>query len=290
MVHSGRAEEMARAQVGMWVYWFKGDRIAGAVDWVSRTRSSVHSASLEFLAGLFAFQTGDFPILSEVLPAALQGFREDDDTFGQALALTFGSLGADDPEQGYQLLDEALHLVGDSDPALRMIALLFQSMLDSQAGHLDEALRHREEVLLVAHRTELPELTAWAKWNLGWTYLAMGKEEKSAALWSEAFDHMAGARYQEGVASTADGIAMCELRAGRLERAATLLGAASATFERIGTVPWIEAGIVVEAALADLRRDLGDELFERNYGLGREFGFDQTIALTAEAIDDLSDV
>lgn len=287
-VESRRVEEMARSQVEMWVYWFKGDRIAGAVDWVTRVRKTIRSASLDFLAGLLAFQTGDFDLAAEVMPAALHGFRNQGDTTGEALALTFGAVAVEDPAVGHQMLTEARQLANEVHSVVLVLISLFESSLDTQVGDLEAALRNRLEALEATERAGLPELIAWGKWNLGWTVMALGEAGRATQLWADTFDYMAGARYQEGVASTADGIALCELDAGRAGRAVQLLGAASATFERIGTVRWLEAAAMVEKASFELRRDLGDEAYEELYNEGHQLSFDQVIELTASSIEDLT--
>jgi hypothetical protein len=71
--------------------------------------------------------------------------------------------------------------------------------------------------------------------------------------------------------------------AGRLERAATILGAAAALREALGTpLPPVERD-EHEARLAAVRGGLGEETFHANWNAGRAMDWEQA---AAAALDD----
>lgn len=285
----GRVEDMAEALLSMWIYWFRGDRVVDAVGWVEKARELMDSPSIDWLSGFFAFQTGDFPKLAERTTSALEGFRYRGDPHGQALALTFGALAREEPEDAYAMLAEAHELFDDSDPIGRFLALLFESIIDFQVGDLETSMSRREEVMRLSVGLEMPELIAWMHWNLALSSYGTGQLDKAADLFARAFSHMAEENYQEGVASVAVGAGLCEIEAGNLERGVTLLGAADATFERIGTVIWFEAAFHVDAARKRLEEEIGKAEFDRLHSEGHQLGFAETIDLTAEALEALTE-
>ncbi|MFZ0014881.1 MAG: AAA family ATPase [Acidimicrobiia bacterium] len=286
-LQSGRVEDMAEVTKQMWVYWFKGDRIGPAVDWVAEADKKLKSPVLDWLAGFLAFQQGDFETVFTRMAKARAGFEEADDDLGLALALTFGATVIEDPEQAHSMLDRALGLFGSGSPVGEFMAVVFKSIVDFQTGDIEASLRRRESALASIDDIGLDELTAWARWNLAWAYYAVGEFSEALSSFGFAFEYMAADGYQEGVASSAEGVALIDIAAGNVERGLRTLGGASAAFERIGTVSWMEAGFHVGQNSESLSAEIGQSEFDRLIGEGRSLTFDGLIDVTREALEQL---
>ena len=287
-LESGSAERMGAVLSAMWIYWFRGDRVADATDWVEKAHAQTQDPHITWLSGFFAFQTGDFARLAERMPVAYEGFRELGDEHGQALALTFQAAGERDPDKAHEMVDEALEVFDESEPVGRFVAIIFKSVVDFMVGDMETSLRRREEAMKLSDGLEMPELVAWMHWNLAWSYYGTGRYGEAAARFQQAFEYMAAENYQEGVASSAVGAGLCDLQAGRYERGLRLFGAADATFDRIGTVIWPEAAVHLEAASERVKQEAGEPFFDEHYSAGRKLSFVETIDLTAEALNELT--
>jgi predicted ATPase/class 3 adenylate cyclase len=286
-LESGRFDDMAEVTKAMWVYWFKGDRIAPAVDWLSDAGDTHRTPVVDWLVGFFAFQQGDFQTLATRMPAALAGFEESGDQLGTALALTFGGPAIEDPESAHAMLDRAGELFGESAPIGGFMVAIFKSVVDFQTGDFEMCLRRREAALARVDKLGLDEMTAWIHWNLAWAYYAVGRFDDAGDSFGIAFEYMAADNYQEGVASSAEGIALLDIKAGNVERGLHLLGGATAAFDRIGTASWFEAGFHVGQTTETLRSEVGSDEFDRSFAEGRALTFAELIDLTAEALDSL---
>lgn len=287
-LESGSPERMGAVLLAMWIYWFRGDRVADATDWVEKAHARTQDPNITWLSGFFAFQTGHFARLAERMPIAYEGFRELGDEHGQALALTFQAAGERDPEKAHQMVDKALEVFDESEPVGRFVAIIFKSVVDFMVGDIETSLHRREEAMKLSAGLEMPELVAWMHWNLAWSYYGTGRYGEAANRFQQAFEYMAAENYQEGVASSAVGAGLCEINAGRYERGLRLFGAAEKTFERIGTVIWPEAEVHLEAARERLKQEAGESFFDEHYSAGRELSFVETIDLTAEALSELT--
>lgn len=284
----GRVDDMAEACLRMWVYWFRGDRIGPAVEWVHRVDHETSSPYLDWLAGFFAFQAGDFETLASKMSAARQGFEDNGDRLGLALARTFGAMAVDDPNVGYSMLDAAHEYFRESnDLTGQLIGPLFQSTIDFQAGDTESALRRREEGLEAARGIGLPELEAWMYWNLAWSYYEFERYEDALDSLARSFEFMATDAYQEGVAASVEGIALLAIRAGLAQKGVRLLGAAQTIYDRIGTVTWFEAATHVAAATSELKGKVGEEQYGQWFEDGRQLGISETVDLTYLVLSEL---
>jgi len=279
---------MGAVLAAMWIYWFRGDRVADASDWVEKAHAQTEDPNITWLSGFFAFQTGDFARVAERMPAAYEGFRQLGDQHGQALARTFQAAGEHDSDEAHEMVDEALEVFDESEPVGRFVAIIFKSVVDFMAGDIETSLRRREEAMKLSAGLEMPELVAWMHWNLAWSYYGTGQYGEAAKRFQQAFEYMAAENYQEGVASSAVGAGLCDVQAGRQERGLRLFGAADTTLDRIGTVIWPEAAIYLEAAKERIKQEAGEPFFDEHYSAGRALSFVETIDLTAEALSDLN--
>jgi tetratricopeptide (TPR) repeat protein len=248
---------------------------------VRRAEQATSSPYLDWLAGFFAFQTGDFEVLAARMAVARNGFEENGDQHALALARMFGAMAVDDPGAGYEMLGAAnAHFSEAGDLVGRLRGPLFQSIIDSQTGDMDAALRRREMGLEASRGIGLPELEAWMYWNLAWSYYGAGRYEEALDAQARSFDYMAGDAYQEGVASSSEGIALLAIRAGLTEKGVQLLGGAKSIFDRIGTVTWFEAAMHIEAGIAELKGRIGEAQYDQWFAEGRELGFSEMVDLT----------
>jgi hypothetical protein len=185
------------------------------------------------------------------------------------------------------MLERADELFGENAPVGRFMVAIFKSVVDFQTGDFEMCLRRREEALATVDKLGLDEMTAWIHWNLAWAYYAVGRFDEAGNSFGIAYEYMAADSYQEGVASSAEGIALLDIRAGNVERGLHLLGGANAAFDRIGTVSWFEAGFHVGQTTESLRSEVGSDEFDRCVAEGKTLTFAELIDLTAEALDSL---
>ncbi len=147
-------------------------------------------------------------------------------------------------------------------------------------GDSEPALRMRRELLGWAEAKDV--MIPWSEWNLALALLAVGQINDAALHNRQALERMVIDGYQEGIASTADVVAVVQHRGGESEQALRLLGGAESVWATLGAYRWPEATYLVEATLAEAREKLGDVECDRLLAEGRSMSLEALIELASQ--------
>jgi len=277
---AGRATEMANATYTIWPYWFNGDRAAEAATWVEEADQLATSPQLDWLAGFFAFQKGDFETATDRLQRAMTGFTEAGDISGMNMTRTFAATLGEDPAENEAMLQEAhAYFDGQGQTILRYAAETFIGVNVAMSGDLERALEVRLATLAEWDTLGYPMLTGWSNWNVAASMLSLQRWDEAAGHSMLTLEIMAGRNYQEGIASAACVIAVVDANQGRGERATLIIGACNAIFDRLGIAVWFEVAARIAEVVASLRDQFGDAEFDRLETEGRALGVDELIDL-----------
>ncbi len=274
-----RATEMANATYTIWPYWFNGDRSAEATTWVAEADQIATSPQLDWLAGFFAFQKGDFEAAADRLQRAMIGFTEAGITEGVNLTRIFVAILGEDPAENEAMLQQALTYFEQGRTISRYVAETFIGVNVAMSGDLERALEVRLATLTESDTLGYPTLTGWSNWNVAASMLSLQRWEEAASHSMLALEIMAERNYHEGIASAAFVVAVVDAKQGRGERAALIIGACNAIFDRIGIAVWFEVAAHIAQAVASLREQFGDAEFDRLKAEGRALGVDELIDL-----------
>ncbi len=255
----GRGADMVQALCLFWVYWFNADIGVTAIDWLRRADQVIDTPYMDWFAGFYAFQSGDFPSLARRMQSAMRGFEELGDAGALAQAQTFAGAAIEDAEESRRVLESAAaYFASQRSGISHFLPSLFLSNNSVQRGEIEEATALRRKVLDWAQRAEYHILIAWSHWNLALTLLALGRVEEAEGHVGECLDYFIDDRYQEGTASAADLVGVFESLRGNHAFAATIFGASQAIFDRLEVARWFESQMQVQQALERARQTLGE--------------------------------
>ena len=277
---AGRTTEMANASYTIWPYWFNGDRAAEAATWAEEADQVASSPELDWLGGFFAFQKGDFETAADRFHRAMTGFIEAGDISGMNMTRTFAATLGEDPGENEAMLQEALTYFEEEGRTIaHYVAGIFIGVNIAMTGDQERALELRLSNLAESDRLEYPMLTGWSDWNVAVSMLSFQRWDEAAAHSRLTLKIMVERNYHEGIASAAFLIAVVDANQGRGERAAMIIGACNAIFDRIGIAVWFEAAAYVAEVVASLRDQFGDAEFDRLETEGRALGVDELVEL-----------
>ncbi|MCZ6460897.1 MAG: hypothetical protein O6705_01505, partial [Actinobacteria bacterium] len=275
-----RATEMANATYTIWPYWFNGDRSTEAATWVAEADQIATSPQLDWLAGFFAFQKGDFETAIDRLQRAMTGFTEAGITEGVNLTRIFVAILDEDPAENEAMLQEAHAYFDEQGQTIfRYVAEVFIGVNAAMSGDLERALEVRLATLTESDRLGYPTLTGWSNWNVAASMLSLQRWDEAARHSMLTLEIMAERNYQEGIASAAFVIAVVDAKQGRGERATLIIGAGNAIFDRLGIAVWFEVAAHIAEVVASLREQFGDAEFDRLEAEGRALGVDELVDL-----------
>jgi DNA-binding CsgD family transcriptional regulator/tetratricopeptide (TPR) repeat protein len=231
--------------------------------------------------GLVSLIEGNFVAAREVLQRSLDIRRTTKDRL--ALPVTLSNLGdiavyEGDFENAERLHMEAFEIRRDfgnkrglalSCHSLGQLAL-FGKRWDDATAWFRTGLQHSDDINDAYSRASLMMGVGLLETRQG--RLAKAAEALGTSL--RTFRQMGSRRM---MAEAVDAIAEIALRAGRREQAAQMLGATSEMRRqnRIGFMA--RSRRWVEAVMARVKQELGEQAFETNIGLGRRHGFDQIV-------------
>ena len=275
-----RIAEMVDVVCHIWVYWFNGDRAGSAAQWVSMADPASDSAKLDWLVGFFAFQGGDYETAVTRMARAIESFQDAGDTQWEAMSQVFAAPLIDDLDASREMLEAALDNFETN--GLEIEAFLSKLFLSHNAlarGEAERALRMRKELLAGMKSKGIAVLVAWSEMNLALALIAVGRIDEADEHNRRALAYMVSDGYQEGIASSADLVAVVQFHRGEADRALRLIGASQSVLDALGVDRWPEATIVVETMLAQARNDLGDAECERLLSEGRALSLSALIEL-----------
>ena len=238
------------------------------------------SPQLDWLAGFFAFQKGDFETAIDRLQRAMTGFTEAGITEGVNLTRIFVAILDEDPAENEAMLQEAHAYFDEQGQTIfRYVAEVFIGVNAAMSGDLERALEVRLATLTESDRLGYPTLTGWSNWNVAASMLSLQRWDEAARHSMLTLEIMAERNYQEGIASAAFVIAVVDANQGRGERATLIIGACNAIFDRLGIAVWFEVAAHIAEVVPSLREQFGDAEFDRLQAEGRALGVDELVDL-----------
>ena len=180
-------------------------------------------------------------------------------------------------EQGADEVEQAAAVLWDIG-GFRVLVMLYSSAAVNaiKAGDLKRALAWLDKALSLAREHEGPLMVCVVCGHLGLAALLMGDLDRARTAFAEHLE--LAQKHRFGVAARGlAGLAAIEMRAGNLERAARLLGAATATG------PWDADADVTEELeqkfFSPARARCGERRWREAYEAGVRLDFEQAIAL-----------
>ena len=282
-----RAGQAAAIAAPLWDYWFGGGVVVEGYRWLKsaldiHAERGTRNRGLALHAGAFTgIQVRDAAGVRAML-AELQAVAEelDDDGLraGWAQCAGMGTFYAGDLDGGRELLERALeHYRGVGDPRHTCYTLIVLAMVlffqDDPAGE-----EVAEEALVLCDEHDADWTKTYALWTVALQAWRRGDYRRCTALLRESLALQRTDRLQTAFAINA--LAWCAEAAGRYERAAGLLGAASAVWRLSGsrifeTSPYVAFD---ENCRARTREALGDEGFRAAFDAAAELGVEEAIA------------
>jgi tetratricopeptide (TPR) repeat protein len=239
---------------------------------------------------------------------------------GAALAYACGEF-----TRARSMIDEALvryRKLGDISNSVRALTLL--GLIATNEGRHEEAIERLEEGTALARETDDEDALAFALSNLGYAAVTAGDAERAYSASLEAVELNRGQASQQlgtalgnlgcaalllgrlaearerlgecvsikrslqealGLASAFIGFAAIAVEEGAFARAARLLGAADALFERTDADPEPFDAKLYERTAAAACGGLGDEQFAKECDEGRSLALDEAAAFALEEVE-----
>jgi len=289
----GELEAAARLCLSLSRYWMIRGSLAEGQQMLERLLTLAPPVPAELRirlfnrAGILAAMQRRFAEAESHLRTGVDLARQQGDTQGEAMSLN--SLGAMSIERGnyaaarryLELCLPAWKQLGNANGLastlnnLGAVALL--------AGEHATARERFEESLPLFRELGDRRMIAGVLYNLGDLSLEAGNLAEAKGFLSESLMLRSQIGETGAVAESLEGFARIAVRTRQADRAARLFGAASRMRETVGAplAPVNQASY--DAAVADVRRLLGDEAYQAAWGAGRALSPDQAIALAMPA-------
>jgi predicted ATPase/DNA-binding SARP family transcriptional activator len=247
-------------------------------------------ARAAWMLGFVLYSRGERAVSEDLVAQALAVFRERDDRWGLAAALTARAshaLGRGDLDAAGVRGREALELFrGLGDRWGQLNALTVLATPAEATGRLAEAARFRREALGMAEELELWSEAAGATAGLGRIALLEGDLDRADALHRRALDLVRGQGDVPGERYARLGLGLSARRRGRLEEAERYLRPIAERSARVGWLPGTALALAELGFSAELRGDAAGALRLHREGLAaaRLSGDPRALALALEGL------
>jgi non-specific serine/threonine protein kinase len=235
------------------------------------------------VAGNLAQRQNDYPAASAALGEAIEIMRELGDRAGVAVALR--NLGVvphhlGDFDAAQAMFEESLAIARDlGDSTTELTGLRNLADLAQDRGDYPRAVALYEASMDLAREHEVPHDIAYALRGLGNVARAQGRYERARACLRESLALLKLIQDRRCIPLSLEGLACITVGAGWADRAARLLGAARAMQARTGAPSPPSGAADYRRTVADARRMLGDEAFDRAWAAGAAMGLDEAVDL-----------
>jgi predicted ATPase/DNA-binding XRE family transcriptional regulator len=239
-----------------------------------------------YAAGLLANTGGDQPQAALWLEQSIALFQEAKDLLGAVRALnTLGGVAYDlgDLHGAAALWEQSLaqsRAAGNLGEVARALGNLGETCY--HLGDLEGAAAHHEEALVLARQAGRTDVEAYQLGDLGNVARQRGDLIRATALHQQALELKWTLGERRQIAITLEDLASIAGAAGQGERAARLLGAATAIRERIGAPQPVPERIATDKAVAEARAMLGGQAWATAFTAGHECSLEQVIAEALE--------
>lgn len=293
---SGQVMLGLRLAVGIGDFWIAHARFSEGRSWLEELLAqmpqsetsgkeadipAVMQAKARALLGTLAFLLGDDITAAAQLEAAL--------TLGRVLAdrqtviYALGSLGdlarmrgeAERAAARYEEMATAAREAGG--PAAAAQALAGEGLAAYERGEWERAAVLLEEELAIHRIRREQDSMGLCLWLLGMVALHQADPASATARLREAAAMAGALGNQDGLAYVLEGLAWTSAADGQGERAARLLGAATARREALGQSRWPHSREEVETGVAPMRKTLGEERWAAATVAGKVLSFEEAI-------------
>ncbi|QUX27393.1 winged helix-turn-helix domain-containing protein [Nocardiopsis akebiae] len=247
-------------------------------------------ARAAWMIGFVLYSRGDRAVSEDLVAQALAVFRERDDRWGLAAALTARAshaLGRGDLDAAGVRAREALELfrgLGDRWGQLNALSVL--AMPAEATGRLADAARFRGEALGMAEELELWSEAAGAMAGLGRIALLEGDLDRADELHRRALELVRGQGDVPGEQYAQLGLGLSARRRGRLAEAERYVRPIAEWSARVGWLPGAALALAELGFSAELRGDAAEALRLHREGLAaaRLSGDPRALALALEGV------
>ncbi|MFC9086858.1 AfsR/SARP family transcriptional regulator [Nocardiopsis dassonvillei] len=247
-------------------------------------------ARAAWMLGFVLYSRGDRAVSEDLVAQALAVFRERDDRWGLAAALTARAshaLGRGDADAAGVRAREALELFrGLGDRWGQLNALTVLATPAEATGRLADAARFLREALGMAEELELWSEAAGATAGLGRIALLEGDLDRADELHRGALDLVRGQGDVPGERYARLGLGLSARRRGRLEEAERCVRPIAEWSARVGWLPGAALALAELGFSAELRGDAAEALRLHREGLAaaRLSGDPRALALALEGL------
>lgn len=275
-------------------FWTTRGYIGEGRDWLERLLAQTIAVDVPaavratacYAMGLLANTAGDQTQAALILEQSITLFQEAEDMLGAVRALnTLGGVAYDlgDLHGAIALWEQSLlqsRAAGNLGEVARALGNLGEAHY--HLGNLAEAASHHSEALALARQAGRADVEAYQLGDLGNVARQQGDVIRAMALQQQALElkWVLGDRRQ--IAITLEDLASVAAATGAGERAARLLGAATALRERIGAPQPVPERTAAEQAVARSRAMLGGEAWAAAFSAGHQCRLEQIIAEALE--------
>jgi DNA-binding NarL/FixJ family response regulator len=283
----GEAEAGLRLACDLWLYWetdghlTEGRRVLDAV-LAHPGHPPILRARALWVAGYLALVQGEAARSAELLKQALDIGRRlaDQETIAYAsqfLGRALWFMG--DAVHGLSLTLEAQELHRSRGDAWGLVLTLVQlGVMRAVTGDPRGAIAPFVECLALCEEHGERWNRSYAQWGLGLSRWLLGETAGAEALVVEALGTKRHVGDRAGAPLCLDTLALIAADDGRMARAATLLGAAEATWRSIPATPPEPFGLRRDACSAKVRKTLGGASFQAAFQRGKRLDPVQAVA------------
>jgi predicted ATPase/class 3 adenylate cyclase len=295
---AGQKELELRFVAALWFFWIVHGHLTEGMTIVERALEGstnqdplLRADALRTVAAL-AHRLGDTRRAKMYAKESVGLYRQIGDVGGEAAALTTlagAALVEGDGARARELYEQALESTRTLDDPFRLASALGNlGYLLLMEGDNERAGKLFEEGLIVFRRLSSEEGVARSLLNLGFASWQRSAFGEASALMKESLRRFATIGSREGIAYCLEGLAAAAVAQEEHLHAARLLGASDAVCESLGlTLDPFELALH-RWSLAEGRRVLGEEAFEREFGAGKALSVDAAaeLALGEAAADE----
>jgi predicted ATPase len=296
---AGATEAVADAGWTIWLFWWLDSHLAEGRQLMTEVLersdlSDLGRARATAVAGCMAFWQSDYAIALPFLSQALESFRESGELSGVALCqlpLAFADAAVGDARSARERFQESIRYFKDVGDQWGTVLCMNSMCWTSNAVEMYPGDDIYEEAVERAEKLGTRLEIGMALRNLGSHRSDQGRMVEAKDLLRRALETLWRGYVRGGASYTIDAIGELATREGAFALATTLFGAMDGVRE-VNQAPIIPMLVPrMHGFLDRLRRDLGDEAYERAWAGGRSLGLDEATALAlAWARGEISDV
>jgi predicted ATPase len=272
----------------LWLFWFLRDHLGEAHAWVGQLLPAADSFDLHNQVEL-------------TTAAAATGLEVGDDDMALAAGERLAPLldGIEDPylrAVSRLVMAWAAGIVGDFDGALQKASVCLEQLraqdelfwtalaaytaglVEMTVGRYDDALHHLTDMRELAESLDNPWLAAVSRVYLGTVAVAQGRLAEARAPMEEGLTRSLAAHSTRGVTLCLTAFARLAFVEGDPERAALLAGAADGLRQRVGLRAWPLLRQDEAELVAQVRRTLGADQFDRQHAAGSRLSQQEAVA------------